>query len=93
MKGAGQDHVKVKFRSEIMTFYFNPDDTYLSFKTKVATKIQRSRFVLRFKGTDEILVDIQRPDCNNWTLRHYFGHTDIQNGELLDVIVDVPDTY
>ena len=50
MKGADQDHVKVKFRSEIMTFYFNPDDTYLSFKTKLATKIQRSKFVLRHEG-------------------------------------------
>ena len=88
MKGAVQDHVKVKFGSEIMTFYFNPDDTYLSFKTKVATRIRRSRFILNYKGTDmssrRILVD--RNIANNWTMRQYFGHMGIQNGQLLDVI-------
>jgi len=89
-RGAGQDHVKVKFRSEIMTFYFNPDDTYLSFKTKLATKIQRSKFVLRHEGAQSggILVNIHHNICNDLTLREFFGNRliPIQNGQLLEVV-------
>ena len=86
MQGADQDHVKLRFRSEIMTFYFNPDDTYLSFKRKVATKFQRSRFFLRYEGGG-ILVDIQHKlRCDDWTLRQFFGNIPIQNGQLLEVV-------
>ena len=38
----GQSHVRVKFNSEIMTFYVNPDkETVESLKTKIAHRIQR----------------------------------------------------
>jgi len=88
-RGADQDHVKVRFRSEIMTFYFNPDDTFLSFKTKVTTRIQRNKFLLRKpEGCGGFLVDIHHTRCNDWTLRQYFGLIPIQNGQLLDVIVN-----
>ena len=46
MKGSDQYHVYVRFNSEIMTFYVNPDDTYESLKTKVESRIFHSKFLL-----------------------------------------------
>ena len=85
MEGADQYHVKVRFNSEIMTFYVNPDEAYESLKTKVASRIQCFSFLLRKNGvgspnTDWSLEQWGIP-CKDWTLERW----GIQTGQLLHV--------
>ena len=85
IEGAGQYHVKVRFNSQIMTFHVNCGETYESLKRKVASRIQRFRFILRktgvgFPNIDWTVVQWGIP-CKDWSLEDWV----IQNGQLLDV--------
>ena len=78
MKGADLYHVKVRFGSEPMTFYVNPDDTIESLKTKVGTKyrIPRDDFDLSKYGYEDRYTYYYN---NSWTLKS----SGIKNGQVL----------
>ena len=72
-EGAGQYHVSVRFNPQIMTFDASPDETYMSFKRRVATRINRSEYSFKLLYNGVAVPDV------NWTLERW----GIQSGQIL----------
>merc|ERR1719204_2046390 len=76
-KGADQFHVKVKFNSDIMTFFVSPDwETLMSLREKIAHRIQRPFRTICLLYNGKFM---------GWPFGSTLTQCRIRNGECLEV--------